>query len=181
MVNEGDVKLPKVEESGGLIRVDDLVVEVATGKVAGWPREVGGNRIEYLVHQLVEAQRAAKRWQEAAAVYKAALGRYLTDAGLTAMQTPSGRVAWRTRVLRRGRPERVEAVAARYELTRQQVAAIWACAATLDAKKLFALAAAGAIPLGAVEELIEGLVSRFVMVTPARPAPPRVDRWGPGG
>ncbi len=180
MVNEDDVKLPEVEDSGGLIRVDDLVVDVTTGEVVEWPRAVRGDRIEYLVHQLVEAQRAAKLWQEAAAVYKAALGRCLTDAGLTAMQTSSGRVAWRTRVLRRGRPERVETVAAPYELTREQVGAIWACAATLDAKKLSALAAAGAIPQEAADELIEEQVSRFVVVTPARPAPPRVERWGPG-
>jgi len=111
-------------------------VAVTSGLVVKWPREVYRVLIEYLFRQ--EAQRSTKLWQGAATMYKTALGRCLTEPGLTAVQASSGRVTERPRVLERVRP-----VAAWYELTREQVAAIWACTAMLDAKIVAALAAAG--------------------------------------
>ncbi len=166
----------ELSEPAEVIKIGDLLIDLATGEVLEWPRDLRGDRIEYLIQQLVEAQRAVKLWQDAVNAYKVALGRCLTDAGLISMHTSAGVAAWRTRTLRRGRPERVEAVAARYELNREQVAAIWACASALDAKKLAALAEAGVIPHEAVDDLIEVTVSRFVVVTPARPAPPSIVR-----
>lgn len=167
---------PEPTESADVIKIGDLLIDLATVEVLEWPSELRGDRIEYLIQQLVEAQRAVKLWQDAVTAYKRALGKCLTEAGLTSIHTAAGVAAWRTRALRRGRPERVEAVAARYELSRDQVADIWTCASALDAKKLAALAEAGVIPREAVDDLVDVTVSRFVVVTPARPAPPTIER-----
>ncbi len=166
----------ELSEPAEVVKIGDLLIDLATGEVLEWPPGLRGDRIEYLIQQLVEAQRAVRLWQDAVNAYKVALGRCLTDAGLISMHTSAGVATWRTRTLRRGRPERVEEVAARYELNREQVANIWACASALDAKKLAALAEVGVIPREAVDDLVDVTVSRFVVVTPARPAPPTIER-----
>jgi hypothetical protein len=62
----------------------------------------------------------------------------------------------------------VEEIVHRYELAREQIEQIWMCAASLDAKKLDALAEAGALPADAVQSMIDEKRTSYVQVSAPR-------------
>lgn len=165
------------------IRIDDLLIDEATGEVLEWPAGMRGERVEYLTRRCVEAQAAMKAWEVAYNAYLAALGKMLTDAGVRSIKTAWGTPSLRSRTDRRGRPERVPKVAARYELSPQQVQAIWMCASALDAKQIQALADDGVLPPEAADDLIEVKTFTWVVVMPAKLEPPLIERtvvdWPP--
>lgn len=171
---------PPIEQRDGIaaLKIGDLLIDEETGEVLEWPAGSGADRLAYLTRQCVEAQRAVKAWETALNAYRAAIGRLLDDAGIDSVRTQHGAAAIRNRTNRVGRPERVPDVADRYELRREQVEAIWQCAATLDAKRLLALSEAGAIPDDAARDLIDSKTIAYVQVTAARPAPPSIERAG---
>jgi hypothetical protein len=174
-VSEGTATEVEVIESGGVIKVGDLVIDESTGEVLDWPAGTG-NRVEYLTKLCVEAQQAIKAWEAALNGYKHALGKLLDDEAVTSLKTGYGTPAWRTQNRTTGRPERVADVARAHELAPAQVDEIWRCATALDAKRLIALADAGAIPPSVAADLIDTKTSRFLVVTAARPPAPVVER-----
>ncbi len=52
----------ELSEPAEVIKIGDLLIDLAIGEVLEWPRDLRGDRIEYLIQQLVEAQRAVKLW-----------------------------------------------------------------------------------------------------------------------
>lgn len=156
--------------------IGDLVIDAESGEVLTLPDEGRADKVAWLTRQLVDAMRMIKAWEAARDGYKRALARAMDEAGVNVLHTPEGTVSRRSRVDRKGDPARIPDVLAAFELSRNQMTAIWECAAALDAARLDALADAGAIPRGAAEALIVERTSSWVQASAPRKLPPATTR-----
>lgn len=155
-------------ESTPPVQAGGLVIDPATGEVLSRAAGAAEGEFEQLTRVCSEAQQTIREAQAVLDAARAALLKLLTDEGLDSMRTPYGTASVRTRVTRTGRPERVEEIVRRFELARDQVEQIWMCAASLDAKKLDALAEAGALPAEAVDDVIDVKSTSYVQVSAPR-------------
>jgi hypothetical protein len=156
------------EEAAAPVQVGGLVIDPGTGEVLSRPAGTTEGEFDQLTRICSEAQQTIREAQAVLDAARAALLKLLADEGLDSMRTPYGTASVRTRVTRAGKPERVEEIVRRFELAREQVEQIWMCAASLDAKKLDALAEAGALPAGAVEDMIDVKSTSYVQVSAPR-------------
>ena len=148
----------------------DLLIDPATGEVIDLSSGTYQQRIGDLTGRIVAAQRAIKEWEAAIAVYKEAADQLLEEARFPTLTAAAGTITRQSRTTATGRPDWVERVTQKYELSTGQVRAIYECARTLDAKALTALARSGAVPASAVSDLIETKVAHFIVVTGAASA-----------
>jgi len=153
------------------VKIGDIIIDEETGEILQLPEGIG-DPLEWLTHKANEANAASKAWKGIAGKYCNALGGLLTKAGVKSMRTQYGTPGHRTRVDRRGRPERLPQAVERYELSPSQQFAILGCASALDAKRLDALEG---VPTEAKEDLIDESVSSWVQISPATPMPPEVE------
>lgn len=160
--------------------VDDLVIDEDTGEVLEWPQELRDlpGKAEYLAMRLEQAEDAYKVWRQYAGYLKQALGRLLDDAGVDSLRTAYGTVRWVAAVTRTGRVERLPQVERDYELSREQVGMILACAKSLDADLLEGLKQSPQFAgcEDAIAALIEERTARYVRRYPARRLPPEIRR-----
>ena len=157
------------------IRIDDLIIDEETGEILQLPVGIG-DPLEWLTFRAADAGAAEKAWKAAAGMYKKAIGELLNQAGVRSMQTQHGTPGWRGRTTRTGRPDRLPKIAEEYELTRRQKNAILACASELDAKRLDELLRKDLIPREVRDALIDESGSSWVQISPAKPAPPEIER-----
>jgi hypothetical protein len=148
-----------------------LLIDPATGEVLAGSTPGAESDFDQLTRVCREAQQQIKEAEEVLKAARAALLKLLTDEGLPSMRTPYGTASVITKTTRTGKPERVEEIVHRYELAREQIEQIWMCATALDAKKLDALAEAGALPPDAVQGMIDVKSTSYVQVTASRSSP----------
>ncbi|MGD9894081.1 MAG: hypothetical protein AB7R89_11665 [Dehalococcoidia bacterium] len=145
-----------------------LLIDPATGEVLAGSTSGAASDFDQLTRVCREAQQQIKEAEEVLKAARAALLKLLTDEDLPSMRTPYGTASVITKTTRTGKPERVEEIVHRYELAREQIEQIWMCAASLDAKKLDALAEAGALPVEAVQGMVDEKRTSYVQVSAPR-------------
>lgn len=145
-----------------------LLIDPATGEVLSGSTPAGESEFDQLTRVCREAQQQIKEAEAVLTAARSALLKLLTDEGLPSMRTPYGTAAVITKTTRTGKPDRVEEIIDRFELAREQIEQIWMCATALDAKKLDALAEAGALPAEAVQSMIDEKRTAYVQVSAPR-------------
>lgn len=138
-----------------VVEFDDFLVDEETGEVLEYLGKKAKPTLDNIMSRLLGAQQTLREWERAVAIYKAMARRILQDEGLNSYSDAFGSVAIRSRLVRTARGAQIPAIAAQYELSEAQIEALYDCAATLDIKKLEALAAAGVVEREAVEALVE--------------------------
>jgi hypothetical protein len=171
-MNEGRamVRSESTDDRGPVAPVSagGLLIDPETGEVLAGSTPGGESDFDQLTRACREAQQQIKEAEEVLKAARAALLKLLSDEGLPSMRTPYGTASVISKTTRTGKPERVDEIVRRFELARDQVEQIWMCAASLDAKKLDALAEAGALPADAVQSMIDEKRTSYVQVSAPR-------------
>ncbi len=157
------------------VKVDELIIDSDTGEVLELP-ENAGDLVEFLTYRLVTLQEAERAYKQAIVLLKLALKRELEKLDLKSLQTQYGRPVIRTRTTRKAVVGKLHHVMPEYELSIEQVEAIFACASALDTRMLEALANDGSVPADAIEALIEETHSEWLQVSPILKTPPVVEK-----
>ena len=157
------------------VKVDDLIIDEDTGEVLELP-ENAGDLVEFLTYREVELARGESAYKQARFLVKLALKRELEKLDVKSLQTQYGRPTIRSRTTRKAGIEQLYKVMVQYELSKEQVEQIIACAATFSPGGLDFLADNEIIPREAIEALIEETHSEWLQVNPILKTPPVVEK-----
>ncbi|MEE9149963.1 MAG: hypothetical protein V3U27_21505 [Candidatus Tectomicrobia bacterium] len=157
------------------VRVEDLIIDELTGEVLDLP-ENAGDLIELLTYRLTTLQESERAYKQAIVLLKLALKRELERLDLKSLQTQYGRPSIRSRTTRKAGIARLYKVMAEYELSKEQIEGVIACAVTFDPDGLDLLADSDIIPREAIEALIEETTIEYVQVAPVLKEPPKVEK-----
>ena len=158
------------------VKVDDLIIDEDTGEILEMPEGVSGELVEFLTFREGELARGESAYKQARFLIKLAIKRELEKLDLKSLQTQHGRPVIRSRTTRKAGIARLYKVIAKYELSKEQVEQIIACAVTFSPDGLDFLADNDIISREAIEALIEEKTSEWLQVNPVLKEPPVVEK-----